>query len=84
VYREQGVYDECVQCFEHKNEAVSRAAVAQGVPLACVYDAFNGPNHDEDPRMKGYIKEDGRHATAAGREVIADLLRELGYEYTVP
>jgi lysophospholipase L1-like esterase len=80
VYREQGVYDECVQCFEYHNEAISRAAEAQGVPLARVYDAFNGPNHNEDPREKGYIGEDGRHTTAGGREVIADLLRGLGYE----
>ena len=84
VYREQGVYDECVQCFENYNDAIHQAAAAHGVPLARVYDAFNGPNHGEDPREKGYIREDGRHTTAAGREVIAGLLRELGYEYTVP
>jgi lysophospholipase L1-like esterase len=84
VYREQGVYDECVQCFEYHNDAIQRAAEAYGVPVARVYDAFNGINHDEDPREKGYIGEDGVHTTPSGREVIAGLLRDLGYEPTVP
>jgi lysophospholipase L1-like esterase len=49
-----------------------------------VYDAFNGPNHDQDPRDKGYIGSDGMHTNETGQDIIADLLRELGYEYSVP
>jgi hypothetical protein len=84
VYREQGVYDECVRCSEFSNDAIQRAAATHDIPLARVFDAFNGINHDEDPREKGYIGEDGRHTTPAGREVIAGLLRDLGYDPTRP
>jgi hypothetical protein len=46
-----------------------------------VYDAFNGLNHDEGPREKDYIGgDDGEHTTEAGQKVIADLMRELGYD----
>jgi len=79
VYREQGVYDECLGCWENYNQSIHQAAMAHNVPVARVFDAFNGPDHDEDPRDKGYIRDDGIHTTAAGRQVIADLLRELGY-----
>jgi len=80
VWHEHGVYDECMRCWENYNETIHQAAAAHNVPVAHVYDAFNGPNHDEDPRDKGYIGSDGMHTSATGRDVIADLLRELGYE----
>jgi lysophospholipase L1-like esterase len=84
VYREQGVYDECLGCWENYNQAIHQAAAAHNVPVARVFDAFNGPDHDEDPRVKGYIREDGVHTTAEGRQVMAALLREVGYEPTLP
>ena len=82
-YRESG-YDECVRCWENYNEAIHQAAAARNVPIAHVYDAFNGPNHDEDPRDKGYIGPGGEDISEAGQKVIADLLRELGYEPLSP
>jgi lysophospholipase L1-like esterase len=84
VYRQQGVYDECLGCWENYSQAIHQAAIAHNVPVARVFDAFNGPDHDEDPRDKGYIRDDGIRTTAAGRRVIADLLREAGYEPTLP
>lgn len=84
VYQEHGVYDECLHCWENYNETIHQAAAAHNVPVAHLWDAFNGPNHDEDPRDKGYIGSDGYHTSGTGGDVIADLLRELGYEYTVP
>ncbi|HSJ58623.1 MAG TPA: GDSL-type esterase/lipase family protein [Anaerolineae bacterium] len=84
VYREHAVYDECVSCWEKYNEAIRQAAAAYHVPVARVFDAFNGANHDEDPRDKGYIGADGIHATAQGHQAIADCLRELGYEPVEP
>lgn len=80
VYREHGVYEECTACWENYNAAIHQAAAAYRVPVARVFDSFNGPSHDEDPREKGYIGDDGVHTTGAGRDVIAELLRELGYE----
>jgi hypothetical protein len=82
VFREHGVYDECVRCMETYNAAIHQAAATHNVPVANIYDAFNGPNHDEDPREKGYIGDDGIHTNGVGRDVIAGLLRELGYEPT--
>ncbi len=83
AYRESGVYDECMRCWENYNEAIHQAAAARNVPIAHVYDAFNGPNHDEDPRDKGYLELEWR-TSEAGQKVIADLLRELGYESVTP
>jgi hypothetical protein len=83
VFREQGVYEECLGCWENFNQVIHQAATAHNVPVAHVFDAFNGPNHDEDPRDKGLIGPDGIHTREEGSTLIADLLRELGYEYTV-
>lgn len=84
VYREKGVSDECVGCWERYNEAIHQAAAAHNVPVARVFEAFNGPQHDEDPRDKGYIGSDGEHTTALGRQVMAGLLRQLGYDPVEP
>jgi lysophospholipase L1-like esterase len=46
--------------------------------------AFNGPNHDEDPKDKGYILPDGEHPSEAGAQVIAEAFRKLGYVPIVP
>ncbi|RPI58044.1 MAG: hypothetical protein EHM56_02765 [Chloroflexi bacterium] len=69
----------------------SAAALCPGaIPLglsskvALVFEAFNGPSHDEDPRDKGYIGRDGIHTGPLGRQLIADLLHELGYEPSPP
>jgi hypothetical protein len=79
-HRARNIEVECTQCFEIVNSAVRQAADACNIPLVSVYDAFNGTNHDEDPREKGYIGSDGIHASIQGRQVIADLLSEVGYE----
>jgi hypothetical protein len=71
---------ECTACWETFNSAVHQAAEAYNILLESVYDAFNGPNHDEDPREKGYIGPDGVHASEEGQQVIADILSEAGYE----
>ncbi len=49
------------------------------IPCARVYLAFNGANGDEDPVAKGYIAGDGLHPSDAGHQLIANLLRGLGY-----
>lgn len=45
-----------------------------------MYDAFNGPDHSEDPREKGYIGSDGAHTSPAGREAMVAALHIAGYE----
>ena len=83
-WKNHGIEKECTCCWENFNNAIHQAAAAYNVPVARVYDAFNGPNHDEDPREKGYIGDDGRHTREAGQKVIADLMRELGYDPVNP
>jgi len=84
VYVEHGVYEECSGCWEKYNQVIHQAAEEFSIPVARVYDAFNGPNRDEDPRDKGYIGSDGIHTSSTGSTVIAEILRDLGYEYTQP
>lgn len=83
-WREAGLEVECTRCIENMVAAVHEAAAAQNIPVARVYDALNGPNHDVDPRDMGYIGADGIHTSDLGQQVIASLLRELGYEPVVP
>jgi len=78
-HRRHGVEGECTRCFETFNGAVRQAAEAYGVPLISIFDAFNGPHHDEDPREKGYIRSDGIHPSEQGQQAIADLLSQAGY-----
>lgn len=84
LWREAAIEEACTICLENFNEAVHQAAQTKNVPIANVYDAFNGSAHDEDSREKGYIGTDGFHATDLGRITIATLLRELGYEPVAP
>ncbi len=45
-----------------------------------MYDAFNGPDRDEDPRAKGYIGYDGEHAIGPGQDAMVEALDAAGYE----
>jgi hypothetical protein len=83
-HKEYGVYEECKQCIENTNIAIHQAATAHNIPVARVYDAFNGPNHDEDPIDKGYLCPDGIHTSEEGKKIIAKLFHELGYEPVNP
>lgn len=82
LWDEAGVYDVCLACDGYHKEAMRDAAAAQGVPIARVWDEFNGPDGTEDPVRKGYISGDGTHPSDAGDQAIADLLHELGYAPT--
>jgi lysophospholipase L1-like esterase len=61
----------------HIAETASRLSVS--IQYARVYQKFNGPNGDIDPRTFGYISFDGLHPNDAGHKAIADQLRVLGY-----
>lgn len=83
-HRKHNMEIECTQCWETFNTAVRQAADAFKIPLVSVYNLFNGLNHDEDPREKGYIGFDGEHTSKQGQQVTADLLSEAGYEPVEP
>ena len=81
-WAEAGMYDQCMACDSYAVAATRAAAEGHGVPIAKLWDVFNGPDHTEDPVEKGYISADGFHPTAEGARVISDALHELGYEPT--
>lgn len=82
-WREEGVYAGCQDCYHHLMGAIRDAANEAGVPVARLWDGYNGPDHTEDPVEKGYISPDGMHPSRAGAQATADLLHELGYEPTI-
>lgn len=79
IHRERDMEIECTECQETFNTAIRQAAEAFNIPLISIYDAFNGSEHNEDPREKGFIGPDGIHASEKGKQVIADLLGDVGY-----
>lgn len=62
--------------IERVNAYVHSIAAANRIPVAEVYEAFNGPNGLEDPIARGYLT-DGVHPSSHGVEVIADQLGAL-------
>jgi lysophospholipase L1-like esterase len=44
------------------------------------FDLFNGPDHDEDARAKGWIDEDGMHSNEEGGAAAAAALAAVGFE----
>ena len=79
-HRENNIENECRECLETFNRTLQLAAEEFNIPFVSVFDAFNGKNHNEDPREKGYIGDDGIHASEQGQQVIADLISAVGYE----
>ena len=75
-----GVFEACTECWENMSHAARLAAEAYGIPFLSRLDAFNGVNHDEDPRTKGYIRSDGEHPSDLGSQYTAELLSQMGYE----
>ena len=61
------------------NQHIAASAKANGIPMAQVHLAFNGPNGEQDPLAEGLIALDGIHPNNNGHKAIADALRALGY-----
>ena len=70
--------------WRQSQEYVEKAAARYGIPVAQVFDEFMGPDGTGIPEQKGLVSADGIHVTAAGSELIAQMIRELGYEPTGP
>jgi hypothetical protein len=84
IWNEKDIYLACTRCWENLSNAVHMAAEAYHIPFLSRYDAYNGVNHDEDPREKGYILSDGTHPTDLAQQVTAELLAKLGYDPVPP
>ena len=61
------------------NAHIAARAAADGVPLAAVAAAFNGPAGDESAAAKGYLDADGLHLSPAGSAAIASIFRANGW-----
>jgi lysophospholipase L1-like esterase len=79
LHKERGVFETMKMCVNAYNERLHKVASKYKIPVAPIYLGFNGPNGDESPGVKGYFK-DSSHTNETGDVIIADLLRELGYE----
>lgn len=75
----QGTFNTVEPFLDQVNQHIAASAKANGIPMAQVHLAFNGPNGEEDPIAKGLITVDGVHPNDNGHKVIADALRALGY-----
>lgn len=84
AWAEVGIEEECTANWEVQTQVVREAAEAKGAGFVSLYDIFNGPNHDEEPREKGWISEDGFHANDEGNNVIAEALAAIGFEVSEP
>lgn len=80
VWQEKGIDGVCGAFWEGQNEAARQAAEERDVQFVDTYGAFNGPNHDQDPRTKGLIREDGEHPSEAGAQFYAELLLRSGFD----
>lgn len=83
-WKEQGVFGACTECWENMSNAARLAAEAYRIPFLSRLDAFNGLDHEEDPREKGYIRGDGEHPTDNAAAFTAELFSEMGYEPVTP
>jgi lysophospholipase L1-like esterase len=76
-------YGECMTCWQTFNEAIHLAADQNNIPIGLVAEAWNGPDFLLNPVEMGYTKDD-IHPSELGAQVIAQALRELGYEPVEP
>lgn len=81
-WRTAGIEAECTATWESLSATIRDAAEANGATMVSLYDLFTGPDHQDDPREKGWIGPDGYHPSAAGIPVIADALAAAGFEPT--
>jgi hypothetical protein len=70
------------QCWTAANEHLVQVATEHNIPVARVYAAFNGPDGEVDPVDTGLLGAlDVTHTTERGKDLLADLVWELGYAY---
>jgi len=79
-WKKFGDFDGCTECWENQSNAARLAAEAYSIPFLSRYDAFNGADHEQDPRESGYIAPDGEHPSAKMSRETAALLSQMGYD----
>lgn len=74
-----GVMEPVSSAFRDCNEYVENAAIEYNIPTIQVYDLFMGETGLENPVEAGLTT--GLHPTEKGAELIAQMIREIGYFY---
>ena len=69
--------------YEEWRNHLMEAAEKHGVHVVNIYHAINGPNGDQSLSSE-YSQADGLHFSELGHKLLADLHREVGYEYSSP
>ncbi len=83
-WRELGIEPECTANWEVEMQVIRAAAEENGAQFVSLFDVFNGPKHDEDPRAKGWMQDDGMHANVKGGSVAAEALAAVGFALSQP
>ncbi len=83
-WRELGIEAECTANWEVEMQVIRAAAEENGAVFVSFFDVFNGPEHDEDPRAKGWMADDGMHANGKGGSVAAEALAAVGFAVSEP
>jgi hypothetical protein len=79
--KESGLWEVVNPYWHAANAHVIEVATSYHIPVAPVYDAFMGVDGVKDPRDLGLLVSDGIHPTQKGQDLMAELFRQLGYEY---
>jgi hypothetical protein len=81
-HKEGGTYTPIREHYAAVTNHIAEAGRRYGIPVARVFAAFNGADGNDDPVARGLIADDGRHPSDAGKQLIADELRKLGFSFT--
>jgi len=75
-----GIFTTIEPYLDQVNSHIQTTAQTNGIPVAAVHLAFNGPAGTVDPIAAALIASDNFHPNDAGHKVIADQLRMLLYK----
>ena len=78
--KKAGTFEMYNEYWREVNAYIIEVATSYGVPVVPIFDAFMGEGGVEDPRDLGLVREDGLHPTKEGSDLMAELLRNLGYD----
>lgn len=78
--KESGTFEMLNDYWRQEQKYIHHVASRYGIPVAEVYDHFMGPEWNQDPAEHGLML-DKTHTNERGSRLMADLIRDLGYEY---
>ncbi len=84
IYQARGIYNQNKQYWQEFNKCIVQVSQKYGIPVAKVFEAFHGPQGNDDPVEKGYLDGWDIHSSEEGEKVIAAEFQKLGYEYASP